>query len=76
MSTVDELINNINEYNKIKHKLKQQCKQIDEVIFECQKKLYKLCEHKWQIDRTDMGEHTEYECGICGLYKNDYIYSR
>jgi len=70
------IMNNIKELHKIKSKLLQQCKGIDEHVKELECHLYKCCEHQWKIDRTDIGEHTSYECRVCGLYKNDYIYSR
>jgi predicted nucleic acid-binding Zn-ribbon protein len=39
--------------------LQQQIKQIEEQI-------YTNCEHVWKIDRTNVGEHTEYICSKCG----------
>lgn len=42
--------------------LQQEMKQLEETI-------YSKCEHKWEIDRTNVGEHTEYICLKCQLSK-------
>ena len=70
------IMKNIKELHNIKSQLLQQCKDIEHKTKELECQLYKCCNHQWKIDRTDIGEHTSYECSVCGLYKNDYIYSR
>ena len=42
--------------------LQQEMKQLEETI-------YLNCEHKWEKDRTNVGEHTEYICFKCQMYK-------
>lgn len=42
--------------------LKQQVKQMENVI-------YFKCDHKWMIDHSNVGEHTEYVCVKCNLSK-------
>jgi uncharacterized protein YlxW (UPF0749 family) len=42
--------------------LQAEMKQLEETI-------YSKCEHKWEIDRTNVGEHTEYICLKCQLSK-------
>ena len=34
-----------------------------------QKKLENECEHSWQRDHTYYGEHSQYICSTCGIYK-------
>ena len=34
------------------------------------KKLYTICNHQWEIDYSNRGEHTEYICSKCLLYKS------
>ncbi len=39
--------------------LQQQIKELEEDIFS-------KCQHEWNIDRTNVGEHTEHICSKCG----------
>ena len=42
--------------------LQEEMKKLEETI-------YSKCEHKWKIDHTNVGEHTEYKCANCQLSK-------
>jgi hypothetical protein len=61
--TSEELLQTLgDELTSAKQKvisLQQQIKQIEEHI-------YSKCQHEWKIDRTNVGEHTEYICMKCG----------
>ncbi len=37
--------------------------------------IFKECKHKWEYD-TSCGpyEHIKYQCTICGLWRNNYMY--
>jgi hypothetical protein len=48
-------------YNKIEELKKQ--------IIILEKNLNVLCKHKWKRDNTYYGEHSQYTCDLCGLYK-------
>ena len=51
---------------KLMGTLQQKINQIEEVI-------YFKCDHYWILDRANVGEHTEYVCTRCNLYKNDNL---
>jgi hypothetical protein len=51
---------------KLMGTLQQKINQIEEVI-------YFKCDHYWILDRDNVGEHTEYVCTHCNLYKNDNL---
>ena len=59
-------------YQDIDNIIYQKKKEIDELV-EIREKLYKdmisFCNHKWEIDRTNIGEKTEWVCSICGIEK-------
>jgi len=71
---VEEIMQKIRSYHRFHTILNQQNRYIAENVKNLEKQLYKVCEHIWEIDRTDIGEHTQYECKICGLGKNHYLY--
>jgi hypothetical protein len=54
--------NNINSHMAHIEKLKK----IIEII---ENKLEKECKHEWKRDYTYYGEHSQYQCSICKLYK-------
>jgi hypothetical protein len=49
---------------KIMSTIQQRINKIEEII-------YFKCDHYWILDRANVGEHTEYICTRCNLYKND-----
>lgn len=51
-------------FKQIISTLQQKIKQVEEII-------YFKCNHYWILDRANVGEHTEYICTHCNLYKND-----
>ena len=61
-----------NNYQDISNTIYQKQKEINELI-EIEKKLrediFSLCKHKWIIDKTNIGEKTEWVCQICGTEK-------
>lgn len=52
----------IYDYTEEITKLKNEQKEIYKQITNC-------CSHKWVIDRSNVGEHTEWICEICGVDK-------
>ncbi len=59
-------------HQDISNMIYQKQKEINELI-EVEKKLREdiisLCKHQWIIDRTNIGEKTEWVCSICGKDK-------
>jgi len=49
--------------------LKTQMTTVQQKIKELEKEIYNKCNHDWTIDRTNVGEHTEYVCIHCNMYK-------
>jgi len=54
------------ELKKNMDKLLQRIKHVEEII-------YFKCDHYWILDRTNVGEHTEYVCTHCNLSKNENL---
>jgi len=46
---------------------KKKVLELQQKIKEAEEHIYTKCEHKWEIDRTNVGEHTEYICLKCNL---------
>ena len=63
------------EINQLQHlrteltSAKQKVIALQQEIKEAEEDIYSKCEHKWEIDRTNVGEHTEYICVKCLLSK-------
>lgn len=76
MSSPEYIINEINKITKQSNILKEKTYQCEKLITELQKKLYSICQHEWEIDRSNVGEHTEYICRKCNLDKDEYYYLR
>ena len=59
-------------YQDIDNIIYQKKKEIDELL-EIRQKLHNdmisFCNHEWKIDRTNIGEKTEWVCSICGIEK-------
>ncbi len=64
--TVEEILSSIKEKRILLNEIKSKT---ESEILELTDKLYKICQHQWIIDRTNYGEHTEYICNKCFLYK-------
>lgn len=68
-NNIDDLINLKNQikiniysfYNKIEESKKQ--------IIILEEKINSLCQHIWTRDYSYYGEHSQYICNICKLYK-------
>jgi hypothetical protein len=58
-----------NELSSVKKKITN----IQQKIKETEDALYFSCNHKWIIDCSNVGEHTEQVCTVCGLSKRLYI---
>ena len=56
------IYNTINLYNANIEKLKK-------LIETIENKLEKECNHEWKRDHSYYGEHSQYQCLICKLYK-------
>ena len=46
---------------------------LQQKIKETEDALYFSCNHKWVIDCSNVGEHTEHVCTVCSLSKRLYI---
>ncbi len=64
--------NEMRELNNLRGELstlKQQMTAVQQKIKELEGKIYTKCDHVWTIDRTNVGEHTEYVCVHCNMSK-------
>lgn len=64
--------NEMRELNNLRAELstlKQQMTDVQKKIKEMEGKIYTKCDHVWTIDRTNVGEHTEYVCVHCNMPK-------
>ncbi len=52
-----------------KERLYREIKENDKKISKLENMVYSQCKHNWKIDRSSCGEHTEYICDTCGMYK-------
>ena len=69
--TADDLIKEISiDWREI-YKMEREILKRKKQIKESEKKLFKLCHHKWKYD-TSCGP---YERIKCGLWKNPYMYN-
>jgi len=62
----------INQLQHLRRELtsaKQKVLSLQQEIKQAEEHIYSKCEHKWEIDRTNVGEHTEYICVKCLLSK-------
>jgi hypothetical protein len=60
-----DLEKEIVKYNSIKAALKN----IESKIVILKGLIYETCIHKWVVDSSYYGEHTEYVCIYCGMSK-------
>jgi hypothetical protein len=49
--------------------LKKQISAMQDEIKKAEDAVYLKCTHSWVIDCSNVGEHTEHVCTICGLSK-------
>ena len=66
--------NEIRELNNLRVELstlKKQMTIVQQKIKEMEEKIYNKCNHAWTVDRTNVGEHTEYVCAQCNMFKAD-----
>lgn len=64
--TVNEILLKIKEKKDYLSNLQENIKkEIEDLNIQ----LYNNCNHEWIIDRSNYGEHTEYICKNCLLYK-------
>ena len=66
LKQLQQLRSELASVKKIMETLQQRINHIEETI-------YFKCDHYWIIDRTNIGEHTEYICTHCNLAKNDNL---
>lgn len=64
--TVEGILSLIREKRFLLNELKTKT---ESEINELNDKLYKICHHDWIIDYSNCGEHTEFICNKCFLYK-------
>jgi hypothetical protein len=69
-------VQNINDIINLKKKINNDIfsylNKIDELkklVIILEEKLYNNCPHDWKRDYTYCGEHSQFQCSICGLYK-------
>lgn len=71
-NTIQMAENEMRELNNLRAELstlKQQMTDVQKKIKEMEGKIYTKCDHVWTIDRTNVGEHTEYVCVHCNMPK-------
>ena len=64
--------NEIRELNNLRVELstlKKQMTIVQQKIKEMEEDIYNKCNHVWTVDRTNVGEHTEYMCMQCNMFK-------
>ena len=66
---VNLVINHRSNLSSIKNTLDSIKNDIDKKSRYLDKLIFKLCDHKWEIDRSAMSEHTEYYCSKCYSFK-------
>jgi uncharacterized protein YlxW (UPF0749 family) len=68
MSTEQEEVNQsqLQDLRKELTSAKQKVLQLQQQIKQFEEHIYSKCQHEWKIDRTNVGEHTEYICMKCG----------
>ena len=76
---INEMVNNIlmykaniNTKNNINKNILSCYKNIEELkklVNSIDDKLMQQCDHQWKRDHTYYGEHSQYTCFICGLYR-------
>lgn len=76
LSEIHSINNEKTDILNIIYLLKQRINKLDIQSKELEKNLYEKCNHEWQVDRTNIGEHTEFICKKCNLYKDNYYYLR
>jgi hypothetical protein len=67
MTTEQEEVNQ-NQLQDLRKELtaaKQKVLQLQQQIKQIEEHIYSNCQHEWKIDRTNVGEHTEYICMKC-----------
>jgi hypothetical protein len=70
MNNQNEEIKNIIDYLiETKYSLKNMLNDISQKIMYYENKLFRLCNHEWEIDHSYIGEKTQYQCKFCKLYK-------
>jgi len=72
INSIDNINNLINLKKEMMYKILQFKKKIIELeqkILIIDENIIKKCNHQWINDYTSCGEHTEYKCTICNLYK-------
>lgn len=72
INNVDDIKSIINLKNDIYKKiylLNKHIRKLEKLIILIDNKLAKKCNHDWIIDHSYFGEHTQYMCSVCSLYK-------
>jgi uncharacterized protein YlxW (UPF0749 family) len=67
MTTEQEEVNqnHLQDLRKELTAAKQKVLQLQQQIKQFEEHIYSKCQHEWKIDRTNVGEHTEYICMKC-----------
>ena len=66
---IEEEINQLQNIRRELTSAKKKVLELQQELKEAEEHIYSKCEHKWEIDRTNVGEHTEYICLKCYLSK-------
>jgi len=65
----EQEINNLQHLRTELTSAKQKVLSLQQEIKQAEENIYSKCQHKWELDRTNVGEHTEYICAKCHLSK-------
>ncbi len=69
VDNVESIIIIKNDINNYIYFLNNHIKELEKLVNLIDDKLIKKCNHDWIIDHTNLGEHTEYICSTCSLYR-------
>jgi hypothetical protein len=69
LQNINEIINYKNSLLKLISHFNEQIDNTQKMINIIDKKMENECSHSWQRDYTYYGEHSQYICSICKIYK-------
>ena len=69
LKNINDIINYKNSLLKIISILNEQINKTQKTIDTIDKKLENECSHLWQRDHTYYGEHSQFICSKCNLYR-------
>ena len=67
--TIDDIITLKNKINNTLYSYVNKINELRKLIVILEEKLDVVCDHNWKRDHSCYGEHSQFNCSICGLYK-------